>query len=426
MGVTSRRLKVVALAVVALVALRAHPAGSASHCHGKHWVGVWATSPSDGVGASFRDQTLRLVVNPTFGGARVRVRLSNRYGSQPVTFGAVSIARRASGAELVPGTNRPLRFARKPSVTIAPGAEAVSDAARLDFDAFEDLVVGLHVKGVSGRSTEHVTAFQTSYMSVPGSGDQTDADSAAAFTGTLTTWPFLTDVEIRAPRRVGALVAVGDSITDGVGSPSDQNRRYPDLLARRLATVGARLAVQIEAISGNEVLRDSFVPSFGRSLLDRLDRDVLDRAGARVVILMEGTNDIGVPPPATAAQVIGGLQTAVDRMHRAGLRVILGTLPPCKNFPLALHGTPEAIVARNQINDWIRTSAAADGVVDFHAALRDPTDPDRLRPEFDSGDHLHPNVAGYEAMADAVDLTLLENASCRSTALGGAPHPLQR
>src|SRR5262249_38707415 len=163
----------------------------------------WATSPSDGAGASFRDQTLRLVVNPTLGGTRVRVRLSNRYGSQPVTFGAVSIALRASGPEVVPGTNRPLRFAPKPSGTISPGAEAVSDPAPLEFDAFQDLVVGLHVKGASDRSTEHVTAFQTSYVSDPGSGDQTDAETGAPFTRTLTTWPFLTDVEVRAPGPVG-------------------------------------------------------------------------------------------------------------------------------------------------------------------------------------------------------------------------------
>ena len=297
---TGRVSKASALATIALVAFGTHRAHAAGRCHGMHWVGVWATSPSDALGASFVDQTLRLVVNPTLGGARVRVRLSNRYGSQAVTFAAATIARRASGADVEPQTIRTLRFAGKRSVTLEPGRERVSDPVRLRFDAFQDLVVSVAVEGASGPSTEHVTAFQTSYVSAPGSGDQTGTTDGAAFTRTMTTWPFLTDVEVRASRRVGALVALGDSITDGVGSPNDQDRRYPDLLARRLAAAGTKLAVQIEAISGNQVLRDAAAPTFGPKLLDRLDQDVLDQAGARVVLLMEGTNDIGVsrlPPP---------------------------------------------------------------------------------------------------------------------------------
>jgi lysophospholipase L1-like esterase len=161
------------------------------------------------------------------------------------------------------------------------------------------------------------------------------------------------------------------------------------------------------------VLRDGALPAFGPKLLDRLDRDAIDQAGARVVILMEGTNDIGVPPLPAPAEVIAGLETVIDRLHAAGLRVILGTQAPCTDFALALHGTPEAIAARNEINAWMRTSGAADGVVDFHAVLRDPDDPDRLRAEFDSGDHLHPNAAGYAAMADAVELSLVSDVPCQ-------------
>jgi len=407
-----RPVPAIAMAV-ALVVYGAHPAAAAARCRGRHWVGVWATSPSDAQGGPFVDQTLRLVVYATYGGTRVRVRLSNRFGTQPVTFAAATIARRAAGADLEPGTVRRLRFARERSVTIPPGGETVSDPARLAFAAFQDLVVSLHVAGSSGAATEHVTALQTSYLSSTGRGDHTGDPAGSAFTRTLVTWPFLTDVEIRATRRVGALVALGDSITDGLMSPSDRNLRYPDVLARLLAAADVRLAVQIEAISGNQVLRDGPLPSFGPKLLDRLERDALDQAGASAVLLMEGTNDIGVPPPPTAAQVIAGLQTVIDRLHGAGLRVILGTIPPCRNFALALHGTPEAIAARNVINDWIRSSGAGDGVVDFHAALRDPDDPDRLRPEFDSGDHLHPNAAGYAAMADAIDLNLMRHLPCR-------------
>ncbi|HXJ34343.1 MAG TPA: GDSL-type esterase/lipase family protein [Candidatus Eisenbacteria bacterium] len=406
-----RALNAIALATTLVVGGASRVHGAA--CRGAHWVGVWATSPSDALGPSFMDQTLRLVVNPTLGGTRVRVRLSNRFGSQSVTFGGGTIARRASGAELVPQTRRRLRFGRKRSVTIAPGTEVTSDPVRLRFEAFQDLAVSLHVQGASAPSTQHATALQTSYVSPVGGGDHTTAEVGTAFTKTLAIWPFLTDVEVRAPRRVGALVALGDSITDGLRSPTDQNLRYPDVLARRLAAAGTRLGVQIEGISGNQVLRDAAAPTFGPKLLDRLDRDVLDQAGASVVLLMEGTNDIGVPPPPGAAQVIDGLRTVIDRMRSAGLRVILGTLPPCKGFALALHGTPGAIAARNEINDWIRTGGAADAMVDFHAVLRDPTDPDRLAPEFDSGDHLHPSAAGYAAMANAIDLGLLVTTTCR-------------
>jgi lysophospholipase L1-like esterase len=407
-------MKVGAVAVTVLVMLGAHRVDAAAGCRGRHWVGAWATSPSDSTGGAFVDQSLRLVVNPTLGGVRVRVRLSNRYGSRPVTFGAVTIARRGTGAALVPGTSRPLRFTRQRSVTVPPGGEVVSDPRRFEHDAFEDVVVSLHVVGTSGPATEHALALQTSYSSGMGTGDHTRDEAGSAFTNTLAAWAFLTDVEVRASRRIGAVVALGDSITDGFPGPSDQNGRYPDLLARRLAAAGARLAVQNAGISGNRVLRDGLVPSLGPRLLDRLDHDAIDQVGASVVILMEGTNDLGLPPTATPAEVIAGLQSAIERMRRAGLRVLVGTQTPCTNFALALHGTPAAIAARNEINDWIRTNSAADGVIDFHAALRDPTSPDRLRAEFDSGDHLHPSAAGYAAMAEAIDLNLLNEPARRS------------
>ncbi len=324
----------------------------------------------------------------------------------------------SSGAALVPGTRRSLRFHRKRSVTVPAGGEVVSDPRRFRYDAFQHLAVTLHLAGTSRGATEHATAIQTSYVAAAGSGDHTSDDTADAFTGKTGSWPYLTDLEVQAPRRTGAVIALGDSITDGFPGPVNGDGRYPDVLARRLAAAGTALAVQNEGISGNQILRDGPLPSFGPRLLDRLDRDVLDQAGARVVLLLEGTNDLGVPPQATAAQVIAGLQTVIDRLHAAGLRVILGTQTPCNAFSLALHGNATAIAARNEINDWIRTSGAADGVVDFDAAVRDPNDPDGLLPEFDSGDHLHLSGAGYAAMADTVDLSLLQTDSCRD-----ATHP---
>lgn len=419
-GAPGRWLGIAALALVATlpsaIPLDARAASAAPGCRGKRWVGVWAASPSDAVTFAFVDQSLRLIVHPTLGGRRVRVRLSNRFGSGPVTFGSAFVARRESGAALVPYSARRLRFNRADSVTIPAGGEVVSDATRFRVEAFEDLAVSLHVSGSPGQASEHFFAHQTSFTSPVGSGDRTADEAGDAYTQTLAPWPYLTDVEIRASRRVGAVVTVGDSITDGFPSLPGANNRYPDFLARRLAATTlsgrTRFAVHNAGVTGNRILQDGFIPLFGPKLLDRLDLDVIDQAGASVVILLEGTNDVGNTPMPTVAEVIAGMQTVVDRLHAAGLRVLLGTQLPCKDTPIGGHGTPTAIAARNQINDWIRTSGVADGVVDFHAALRDPGDPDRLRPEFDSGEHLHPNAAGYEAMAAAVDLSLLGDPRC--------------
>lgn len=415
-GMRGRPAVLLGLAVAAVLMAVPYPA-AADGCRGKRWLGVWAASPTDSTAGAFVEQTLRLVVHPTYGGSRVRVKLSNRFGSQPVTFGAATVARRGAGAAVAPGSTRPLRFAGLPSVTIPPGGEVLSDPLRFRVAAFRDLVVSLHVVA-SGAATQHAIAMQTSYVSPPGSGDRTADTAGAAFTRTIGEWPFLADLEVRAAHRVGGLVVIGDSITVGFPEPVDGNGRYSDLLARRLARVRSpRIAIQNAGISGNRLLSDGFLPAFGPSLLARLDADAIDQAGVGIVLLMIGTNDLGLVPRATAADVVAGLEVAVARLRAAGLRVLLGTQPPSKGMAGLFHGTAEAIAARNAINAWIRTSGVADGVVDFHAALRDPADPDRLHPAFDSGDHLHPSPAGYQAMADAVDLDhlrdLLADAPCR-------------
>jgi lysophospholipase L1-like esterase len=372
---------------------------------------VWAASPTDGIGPVVAEQSLRLIVNPTLGGRRVRVRLSNRYASQPVRFASAFIARSAAAGSLVPRSARRLRFARKRSVTIPAGGEVVSDDVALRFEAFQDVAVSVHVSGATGGSTQHFLALETSYATVPGAGDHASDTAGGAFTQKVGSWPYLARVEVRARNDVGAVVAVGDSITEGVGSEPGENRRYPDFLARRLATAGLPSAVQNAGISGNQVLTDGVPAFFGPALLTRLDADVIALEGARVAIVMEGTNDLGSASPASADAVIAGLQAIVARLHAAGLRVILGTQTPAKTTALR-HGSPEAVAARNQINEWVRTGGGADGVVDFHLALRDPNDPDRLRAEYDSGDHLHPSSAGYQAMANAIDLGLLGAGGC--------------
>jgi lysophospholipase L1-like esterase len=403
--------RVPVLPIVTLLALVAADVAASPHCTGRHWVGVWAASPSDAAKDGFTEQSLRLIVTPTFGGRRVRVRLSNRFGRRPVTFAASWIARRESGATLVPRSSRRLRFGGRRTITIQAGEEVVSDSVPLRFEAFHDLAVGLYVRGASGPATEHMLAFQTSYASPPGSGDHTGEYAGDAFTVDSGARAYLMGVEVLAPDNVGAVVTLGDSITDGTGSPENLNERYTDFLARRLIAAGhghPSMSVLNAGLGGTGVLGDSI---YGPSAPHRLRADVIDQPGARVVIVMDGTNDT-VAGPGSAGAIIAALRTIVDQLHDAHLAVLLGTITPSKDTAYGLHGSPDAIAVRNQVNDWIRTGGGADGVVDFHAALRDPNDPDRLRPEYDSGDHLHPSVAGYQAMALAVDLGLLRGPAC--------------
>ena len=308
------------------LALTAGATRASPRCRGRHWLGVWAASPSDAANDGFVDQSLRLIVTPTFGGRRARVRLSNRFGRQPVTFDAGWIARRASGATLVPHSSRRLRFAGHRTVTIPAGAEVVSDPVTFRFGPFKDLAISVHVQGASGPATEHALALQTSYASPPGSGDHSADQGGSAFTVESTRRTYVTDVEVKAPRRVGAVVALGDSITDGTG-PRDVSQRYTDFLARRLAAARRgrpRLSVLNAGLGGTGLLNDAFL--FGPSALHRLDADVIGQAGASAVIVLDGTNDLS--GPSNVDDVIAALRTIVDRLHDAGLSVLLGTQIP--------------------------------------------------------------------------------------------------
>lgn len=409
-----RRGLVVVLALLLLAAAPPARAASSSACRGSGWVGAWGTAPALAA-SSYADQTVRVVLHPTRGGERLRLRLSNRFGSAPLTFDRVTVARRRSGARLVAGSTAPVRFGGQRAVTLPRGADVVSDSLRLRFGAFADLAVDTYLRGPSGPSTVHPLANEVGSYTAP--GDRTGQASGASFGSGSPAWPFLTGVEVRAPRRVRTLVAFGDSITDGFGGavarrPGERNTRWPDFLARRLARRGAPFAIVNAGISGNRLRLDAATPIFGPNALSRLDSDVLAVPGAREAIVLEGINDLGQDPPASAAEAIAALGQVVQRLRLAGVRVLVGTLTPAGGYGVPTYGRPEADARRLAVNRWIRTSGVPDGVIDFDAALRDPARRSRLRPAYDSGDHLHPNARGYERMARAVPLGLLGGARC--------------
>ncbi|WP_037650546.1 SGNH/GDSL hydrolase family protein [Streptomyces flavidovirens] len=346
------------------------------------------------------ERTYRLVVHTSAGGSRLRVRLSNAFGTKPVTFGRAYAGLRATGAALVPGTNRPLTFAGSPSVSVPPGGSVYSDPLPGTVRPRSDLAVSLYVRSAGGAATGHRMALQTSYIAP--AGNHAADDSAAPFTQRIASWFYLDAVTVGARRGTGAVATLGDSITDGAISTRDTNRRWPDFLARRLdADPGSRVkGVANEGISGNKVLKDGS----GESALKRLDRDVLSQHGVRTVVLLEGVNDIkGVPAP-TAAELIAGYRQIIDRSHAAGVCVVGATVMPYEGWR---EWTPAGEAVRQEVNAFIRGSGAFDAVVDFDRAVMDPAAPARLLPAYNSGDHLHPNDAGMRTMADTVDLKSL-------------------
>ena len=387
---------------------------------GERWVGTWGTAPAGPPPAAslqvFTDQTLRLIVHTSIGGNRVRIRVSNEFGTAPLTVGAARIGVRASGSDVAPGTDRPLTFSGRSSITIPAGAPALSDPVELNVPALGDLAISLYLPGTVEANTIHGTALQTNYVSLPGNFT---AAATLPVQRTITNWPFLTEVDVDGAGP--AIVALGDSITDGTRSTVDTNNRWPDWLARRLQTVrdpvrgaNGRIGVVNRGISGNRLL--GINPAnlvAGRAILERFDRDVLATAGVRYLTLMIGINDIGnstVTGPGslsiTAEDLIAGYRQVIARAHAKGIAVFGATLTP---FEGAGYYSPEKEVVRQAVNNWIRGSDEFDGVIDFDLATRDPAHPARFLPAYDSGDHLHPSDLGYQAMGNAVPLTLFRS-----------------
>jgi lysophospholipase L1-like esterase len=355
---------------------------------------------------NFSNQTLRQIVHVSLGGERVRAVLSNAFGSAPLAVGAAHVALRARDAAIDPKSDRVLTFGGSPSVTIAAGAVAVSDPVSLAVPAFADLTIDVFIPGDTGASmsplTTHAGALQTNYISTEGN-HAGEADFPVATT--TQSWFFLARVEVAAPAQVGAVVAFGDSITDGTRSTPNTNSRWPDYLAKRLAASNVKMGVLNEGIAGNRVLCDGA----GVSALARFDRDVLVQPGVTHVVVLESINDIGIGrsnPSPTAAELIMAHQQLIARAHAHGLKIFGATLTPYEG---AAYATPEGEAKRQALNDWIRTSKAYDGVIDFDAAVRDPGSSTKIQQQFNPGDNLHMNDAGYKAMADAIDLRLFSH-----------------
>jgi lysophospholipase L1-like esterase len=388
----------------------------------KHWVTTWTTAnAASDHPASFSNQTIREIVHATIGGNGVRLRLSNTFGTRAIRFDAVFIGLQATGvdgggASLVPGSNRQVMFGGNRFISIPEGAEVLSDPIAFSAGPQQNLAISLFISGDTGAATVHGSAFQTNYVS--GAGNFAAEESGKAFadtTGskTIGSWYFLSEVEVLAPANVkGAVVALGDSITDGASTHPDKNERWTDVLARRMLSNHVELAVLNAGIGGNRVLTNS--PCWGQNALARLGRDVLAQAGIEAVILFEGTNDIGQPDAVgntspcvshtqvSADEIIAGYQQIIARVHARGLKIFGATILPYQGLG---NWTASGEAKRVAVNQWIRTGAF-DGVIDFDAALRDPASPSRLAPQYDSGDHLHPGTAGHEAMGNAVDLGL--------------------
>ena len=356
--------------------------------------------------ANIVNQTVRQIIHTSIGGNRVRVVLSNAFGTSPIEIGGASVALHESGASIVSGSSKPLMFSGARAATILAGAMLVSDPVEMTVAPTSDLVVDLFVPGELGTTpspvTTHTAASQTNYISAIG-----NHVSEPMLTGTTNTgaWFLIARVEVTAPASTMAVATFGDSITDGTRSTADMNNRWPDVLARRLATrKGTGVAVLNAGIAGNRVLGDGA----GVSALARFDRDVLIQTGVTHVVVMEGINDIGLGrnnPLPTAMDLIAGHKQLIERAHARGLKIYGATLTP---FDGAAYFTQEGEAKRKALNDWIRTGKAYDGVIDFDMVTRDPAAPTKLLPIYDSGDHLHPNDAGYKAMGEAVDLALFK------------------
>ncbi|MDQ3261253.1 MAG: SGNH/GDSL hydrolase family protein [Pseudomonadota bacterium] len=400
------------------VALQAGSAAGADD----DWIATWSASPHEVWAPDFLApmkaprnlwaQTVRQIASVSIGGKRVRVVLSNEFGPWPVKIDAAHVALSDKGSAIVAGSGKSLTFGGKSSIVIPPGAPVISDPIDLSVAPLSSVVVSFFLPDVTPVTTFHWDASQTTYVVAGNKTGETDFKADATFTARV----LVSEIMVDAPANARAIVMFGDSITDGNNSTPDTNRRWPDVLARRLVEAGGPpVAVLNQGISGARILTDRM----GVNALARFDRDVLRHRHADTVVLMMGINDIGWPdsilepnaPAPSPEDIIAGYQQLIARAHLHNMRIIGATLTPFedtfKGSPLSGYYNAAKEQKRQAVNKWIRDSGAFDGVIDFDAVVRDPARPTFIQAAFDSGDHLHPNDAGYKAMADSIDLKLL-------------------
>jgi lysophospholipase L1-like esterase len=416
-------------AALVLGAAAAVPAAAAAgaaqkpaHASRGGWVASWAASPMAG-STSFSDQTVRNIIDTSVGGSSLRVRLSNTFGSAPLQVGAVSVGVVLNGSQLLPGTSRTVTFGGNTSVTIPSGAQELSDPVRFNVRPQTELAVSVYLPDATGGATNHSDAQQNNYTA---SGNHVSDSAPTAYTGTTGSWYFVDGLDVHSKSADGTVVAFGDSITDGYLSLTGANARWPNYLARRLNAISGGRAPGIvdEGISGNRILSDS--TCFGVSALSRFERDALSQPGLKTVILLEGINDIGFAgmrdsgcsapnnPNVTAAQIEAGYKTLIAEAHAKGVKIYAGTLLPfmgSNSVYGGYFGTAYGEQLREQVNTWIQTARAFDGVIDFAKIMADPYNSQYINPAYgansapaSTGDALHPNDVGNEAMAEAIPL----------------------
>lgn len=400
-------------------------ASAAAQVAGEHWVSAWGAAPHASLHYPgmpptpvVENQTVRMVARTTIDGKRLRIRFSNAYGTAALKIGAAHVALIEKGSKIVPESDRVLTFGGKRFITIPSGAPALSDPVDLNVPAFAEVAVSIFLPEKTPLSTMHQLGQHDTYAGGPG-----DLTSSVEIPHVFMnhSWYWLSGIEFWSSKNSAAIVAFGDSITDGFGAKGEY-QDWPNQLAKRLASVdGSKWAVVNEGIGGNRVLHDGM----GVSALARFDRDVLANPGVSTLLVLEGVNDVGWPhmkPPkgmdlskikmpdlsvedVTADDLIAGMRQMIDRAHEHGIRVYGATVTPFKESDMY---SDAGEATRQALNHWIRTSGAFDGVFDFDAAVRDPEYPTRFREGFHAGDHLHPNDAGYKAMTDAIDISVFK------------------